>query len=240
MRRLSDFLARLRGSLTKNDVESRLAEEIEFHLDMHAQREIRAGAEPDARDAAPSLRSAVERAGAKRLATNTVIVISRALCRTRATPFGRSENRRDSRPSRSSRSRSASERTPRCSALSAEFSSVRCRSRIPRGSHRSGPRRRSRTPNWCYLQQHAKAFESVAAFSPGLGHRAHTRRAILANSTPRAFRRTTSKRLACVPRSAVHSHPANHLPASGTSRSSVTRSGSRSLAPTRPCSAASF
>jgi predicted permease len=47
MRRLADFFARLRGSLTHNEVEDRLAEEIEFHLDMHAQREIRAGADPD-------------------------------------------------------------------------------------------------------------------------------------------------------------------------------------------------
>ena len=61
MRRLSDFLARLRGSLTKNDVESRLAEEIEFHLDMHAAaRDSRGRRSRLARDAAPSSRSAVE------------------------------------------------------------------------------------------------------------------------------------------------------------------------------------
>ena len=47
MRRLADFFARLRGSLVKTEAEARLAEEIEFHLDMHAQRAIGAGADPD-------------------------------------------------------------------------------------------------------------------------------------------------------------------------------------------------
>lgn len=47
MRRLVEFLARVRGSLTRNETESRLAEEIEFHIDMHADRDIRGGADPD-------------------------------------------------------------------------------------------------------------------------------------------------------------------------------------------------
>lgn len=47
MRRLRDLIARLRGTLTARDVEARLDEEIEFHLDMHAERTIRAGAPDD-------------------------------------------------------------------------------------------------------------------------------------------------------------------------------------------------
>jgi len=47
MRRLAEFLARVRGSLTRNEAETRLAEEIDFHIEMHAEREIRLGAQPD-------------------------------------------------------------------------------------------------------------------------------------------------------------------------------------------------
>ena len=100
MRRLTDFLARLRGSFTKNDVESRLAEEIEFHLDMHAQREIRAGADPDR-----ARRGAVVAFGGRENWREAARDEYRhrhleGLCRTRATPFARSENRPDSPPSR--------------------------------------------------------------------------------------------------------------------------------------------
>jgi putative ABC transport system permease protein len=44
---ITEFVARIRGTLTKRVTENRLAEEIDFHLDMHAQREIRAGVEPE-------------------------------------------------------------------------------------------------------------------------------------------------------------------------------------------------
>src|SRR5438045_412401 len=43
MRWFSDVVARLRGTLTARDVEARLDEEIEFHLEMHSQRTVRAG-----------------------------------------------------------------------------------------------------------------------------------------------------------------------------------------------------
>ena len=46
MRWWTHFVARIRGSLSSHGLESRLDEEIQFHLDMHAQRKIQAGAEP--------------------------------------------------------------------------------------------------------------------------------------------------------------------------------------------------
>jgi putative ABC transport system permease protein len=48
MRRLTDFIARIRGSLTARKVEERLDEEIRFHLDMRAERAVRRGAAPKA------------------------------------------------------------------------------------------------------------------------------------------------------------------------------------------------
>jgi putative ABC transport system permease protein len=47
MRRLTDFIARIRGSLTTRNVEARLDEEIRFHLDMRAERELKRGASSD-------------------------------------------------------------------------------------------------------------------------------------------------------------------------------------------------
>src|SRR5437879_1908429 len=44
MRRLREWIARLRGTLGAPDVEARLDEEIRFHLDMHAERDVRSGA----------------------------------------------------------------------------------------------------------------------------------------------------------------------------------------------------
>jgi len=44
MARLRNLIARLRGTLRARDVDARLDEEIQFHLDMHAQREIERGA----------------------------------------------------------------------------------------------------------------------------------------------------------------------------------------------------
>ena len=48
MRRLKDFIARIRGSLTTRDLEARLDEEIRFHLDMRTERAVRRGSPPDA------------------------------------------------------------------------------------------------------------------------------------------------------------------------------------------------
>ena len=48
MRRLKNFIARIRGSLTTRSVEARLDEEIRFHLDMRAERAVRRGAPPEA------------------------------------------------------------------------------------------------------------------------------------------------------------------------------------------------
>ena len=47
MRRLTDFTARIRGSLTRRNVEARLDEEIRFHLDMRAERAVRRGVPPE-------------------------------------------------------------------------------------------------------------------------------------------------------------------------------------------------
>src|SRR3954447_1685225 len=47
MGRLAELVARVRGSLTKRGGDARLAEEIEFHLDMHAARDIRTGVAPE-------------------------------------------------------------------------------------------------------------------------------------------------------------------------------------------------
>jgi predicted permease len=48
VRRLKNFIARIRGSLTTRSVETRLDEEIRFHLDMRAERAVRQGAPQDA------------------------------------------------------------------------------------------------------------------------------------------------------------------------------------------------
>jgi len=47
MRRLRHWIARLRGTLGVRDVEARLDDEIRFHLDMHTEREMRAGKSAD-------------------------------------------------------------------------------------------------------------------------------------------------------------------------------------------------
>src|SRR5262249_910988 len=51
---LRDRLVRLRGTLRAKDLDARLDEEIQFHLDMHAQRGVHRGATADhaRRDAA--------------------------------------------------------------------------------------------------------------------------------------------------------------------------------------------
>jgi putative ABC transport system permease protein len=46
MRRFREWIARLRGTAAPHEVEARLDEEIRFHLQMHADREIRRGVPP--------------------------------------------------------------------------------------------------------------------------------------------------------------------------------------------------
>jgi putative ABC transport system permease protein len=48
MRRFANWIAKLRGTLRPRPLESRLDDEIQFHLEMHAQRAIRDGVSPEA------------------------------------------------------------------------------------------------------------------------------------------------------------------------------------------------
>ena len=81
-----------------------------------------------------------------------------------------------------------------------------------RGSHRSGPSKTISNAELVYLAATRQGIRDRSLRSvPGGASRSHGA-GDPRQLDARAFRRTTSKRSACVPRSAVHSHPARSSP----------------------------
>ena len=168
MRRLADFIARLRGSLTKNDVESRLDEEIGFHLDMHAQREIEPAPIPTARGATQPSHSAdvkLARSGARRIPSST----SRG--RSAGPPLRRSDAPKVARihwrraPHVRARHRREHRGVQRCQRNSPPSTAVR----ESRPARVIWPAKTISNAELVYLQRHTRRSRSVAAFSPGWG-----------------------------------------------------------------------
>ena len=169
MRRITDFFARLRGSFTKNDVEARLAEEIEFHLDMHAQRDIRAGADPDR-----ARRGAVIAFGGRESWREA----ARDEYRHRHLEGVVQDARYAVRTLRKSPGFTAVALLTFALGIGANTAVFSVVSGIllrplpfanPERLASIWPAKSISNAELVYLQQHAKAFESVAAFSPGWG-----------------------------------------------------------------------
>jgi putative ABC transport system permease protein len=169
MGRLVEFLARVRGSLWKRDVESRLDEEIEFHLDMHAAREIGAGVDP-----ARARRDAIVAFGGRESWREAV----RDEYRHRPLEGILQDTRYALRALRKSPGFTAVALLTFALGIGANtavfsvVSGILLRPLPFANSDRLAaiwPTKAISNAELVYLQQHTKTFESVAAFSPGWG-----------------------------------------------------------------------